>query len=496
MVAKFSFNAAEWIALFPAPVPAGAGPVPGCPPRARDAFAAVRGPLARDALLRGLRPLSRPLQLAAAAQLRIEPWARRANLRLLAMALFAFALFGAVWALDGGRFGRTQLIAGTVAALFAVGLPLIMATTAGYRKSVTVTHSGAGDASADLNRFSMAGAVRWAQLCGIGGGGEGGAEAGKLVQVPSLLVQHDPEDRLCPCALPGCAGGLPAAAGRVRIAEIVLRGVVGFIFISVAVGWTAMITLSREFWGVWWGALLGTFYIVTSLNYNLVNGIGRFATNAPLLRLSLRLHHRAMGLALGDLLARARRALDGSEQDALEGEEPYSQLHACLAEVWRNRHPYLGSYAVALPLAFALQSFVAIINIVAGSCIPAYPIGIMAYTVVLFLFDTTSLVVSNEQISEITDLYLDARREIRELLARADDPASAPAAARLAAHDALLSSYLEASRFMGRLLGYPIDFSAVRTFLLALFTVVIGLWSILRGSGIFITMDFACPINA
>lgn len=59
-------------------------------------------------------------------------------------------------------------------------------------------------------------------------------------------------------------------------------------------------------------------------------------------------------------------------------------------------------------------------------------------------------------------------------------------------HDRVLSSFLEADRYRARFLGFPIDVGVLRTLIVTLFTLAVGLWSVLKGSGLVFTFDNFC----
>jgi hypothetical protein len=60
-------------------------------------------------------------------------------------------------------------------------------------------------------------------------------------------------------------------------------------------------------------------------------------------------------------------------------------------------------------------------------------------------------------------------------------------------HDLLLSSYLEADHLKAKFLGYAVDFGVIRSALATLLTIAIGLYSVLRAVGVFVTVESVCP---
>ncbi|KAI9002849.1 hypothetical protein DFJ74DRAFT_695108 [Hyaloraphidium curvatum] len=129
---------------------------------------------------------------------------------------------------------------------------------------------------------------------------------------------------------------------------------------------------------------------------------------------------------------------------------------------------------------------------VSGGCVPAFiPLQIGYLFLSLFL-DLVNMAAHNSQIADAVDLYRDAQRELRELALPARLSRNATALAALRGHDLVLSSYIEADRLRARILGFGVDYGLVRTLFVTVFTLAFGLWSILRGFGVVVTMDTVC----
>ncbi|KAI9003850.1 hypothetical protein DFJ74DRAFT_693880 [Hyaloraphidium curvatum] len=116
------------------------------------------------------------------------------------------------------------------------------------------------------------------------------------------------------------------------------------------------------------------------------------------------------------------------------------------------------------------------------------------------LIDLVNHAASNAGISSIRDLYRTARLEIRVSLsdpavANATSPDRKAAARTLHAAEAVLASFCDVDAYRARFMGYPVGFGVVRTVLVTLFTVGIGLWSVLRGAGTYVTLQQACTGN-
>ncbi|KAI9022083.1 hypothetical protein DFJ74DRAFT_706977 [Hyaloraphidium curvatum] len=221
--------------------------------------------------------------------------------------------------------------------------------------------------------------------------------------------------------------------------------------------------------------------------------MGRFTTNASLLRLSLRIQRRAMFVALRDFIDSFDRAIFGGEASTeLPDARLYPKLHYRLADTWEKRVPFLVSGRLFLGLVSITFALPTVVNLAVGSCIPAYSVVLLVLLLVVTITDLTHVALSNEQIEKITELYRQAQTGIRDKLVRArrlpPDPARAPLLEALREHDRLLESFREVAGFRGRFLGFVVDFGVLRTFLVTVFTLLVGLWSILRGSIVF-TLD-------
>jgi len=70
--------------------------------------------------------------------------------------------------------------------------------------------------------------------------------------------------------------------------------------------------------------------------------------------------------------------------------------------------------------------------------------------------------------------------------------AAATVAEHLRHHDLLLSSYLEADHLKAKFLGYAVDYGVVRSLLATLFTIAVGLYSVLRAMGLTLAVETIC----
>ncbi|KAI9022056.1 hypothetical protein DFJ74DRAFT_671448 [Hyaloraphidium curvatum] len=164
------------------------------------------------------------------------------------------------------------------------------------------------------------------------------------------------------------------------------------------------------------------------------------------------------------------------------------RLHYLLMRQWKARANQDLAFASQLIIftVFPFLFLCAIPTISTGRCILAwYTITFLLYLVYMFV-NIFNLPARNAAIPSVVALYHDALREIRVLTA--NDP-SGP----LRRHEAVLASFLEVSELRGRVLGFEVTYGTARGLLVTLVTLCVGLWSVLRGLGIFFTVESFCP---
>lgn len=211
------------------------------------------------------------------------------------------------------------------------------------------------------------------------------------------------------------------------------------------------------------------------------------------LKLSSNLHSRALHLALSSFLERLKSHLDGTADSSLpRGPEPYRLLHDNLVPIWSQRttlsHQWKGTYlATVVGLAVVFVG-----NMLAGSCVPVYPLFELLYALIALHLDLLELATSNAEITICTSLYFQALFTLRSLRADYYQPRDSLIRDYLADHEAVLLSLTEAERYRAKFLGFQVGFSTVRTLAVTVFTIGVGLFGVLRGTGIYVTLDVAC----
>ncbi|KAI9024821.1 hypothetical protein DFJ74DRAFT_767362 [Hyaloraphidium curvatum] len=479
-------TAAELLALFPFPPSDRGSADPAAEARAAD-------PVDGRALLAGLddgllRVLSAPqahwpLPRSLGWALGVVQFAA-----ILALYLAASAL------LNDGYFGAAQLWA-------AVGVGAVVFIAEAVRMARVYWDVRAAERAKDLGAIQpyspavnpLCTFVRRNQLLGS--------------QRTSPLVAHRDEDGpLCTCPRKGCSGASAKAAGRAKLVLMPLYTAAFSFLTTVMPNWTLLVTWAPRIWGHGWSAVLMALALACDVYYNflanlflLYDFLGPQNWNAEVLR---RLHRRALVLALDALQAKAESAVESANQgkppELDHGkQEDYVWLHERFAEGWNAAAHTNWFTNLALPL-IVYGSLAAAVNMIVGSCVPGPALSTALMSLLLFAVVLNNAAASNRRIFDARGLYLSARQRLRFLAAECT-PAT-PSDPRwqtggwLRAHcDALSGCLAQAEAGGARLLGFQVGQGTVRTSVVTIVTLAVGMWSVLRGLGITATMEFACP---
>lgn len=491
-MAKFPFSAAEWLTMFPAaPVPP---PYALSRPRSStisDPAASLResDPLTAKALLKALNEASPGLRRMTQHQLAAS-WVAKYIIALgtvyLVLDVPAFAVGGL---LLGGIVPTLQLAVGSVAVMYWLCSVWTVRLLSGWSR--TQFHSFSTK-DADLGGHPLALVARWLQL------------TTKNPQIEpetaSELLSHNSADSLCPCPAKSCAGNVPRNAFRVRIVEVFIPGLAlaAPFFLIFWGGLSAPTAFSTQWWG-------GAIFLVACLYHQWtvsVAAVARTTSNVASLDLSLRLHRRAVHICLSGLLERYETALSSAEVKTPgndEMDERYLTLLPALATAWETRFPIPVSGGPVLFIYGANPVIVAIANIAAGGCVPLYSLLFLLYGFILVIQDLANFSAANAQITSVTRLVTDCRREIRLLLLRAAKHETSPGLAawkeHLERHLTVLGSFENPDSYQAKFLGYPVNYGVLRTVLVTVFTIGVGHWTLLRGAGIRLSLLYACPAS-
>lgn len=444
-----------------------------------------------------------------------------------------FALVGTIWILNNDNlFESKQLIAGTIAvgvSFLSIWCSQVISSCAARRGSRTTQDCE----SASIAPVELL--VRWHQLlCGELNTFENSKSGAKEKDTSSsLLLKHEPNDNLCPCS--ECLRTLPQDIFWDRARRPTALHVYAM-FAGFALGWTPMVQFGSLFWSQPWGIFLGVVFATSIVVYSGNAIIDKWLhPSVPLVRLKGQIYHRASSLALRAFLEKAKADLrcPSSHEQTSDPKDPsdpelFIRLHAGYMARWQESHLeasdlFVFFMVMLMPAAFVVSC---IINLVskhlvlsgipvgrrcpnnqgyflyhqaAGSCMTLWSVAWLLMTVAYSAFSLTTLPIANGQITAITSLYGDAQRALDMLLAQASclpqTPERRDVMTKLSAHSSLLQTFREADRLRAKFLGIPVTWGVVKTFFVTLFTLGVGLWSVLRGVGVFFTLQTVCPVR-
>jgi len=133
-----------------------------------------------------------------------------------------------------------------------------------------------------------------------------------------------------------------------------------------------------------------------------------------------------------------------------------------------------------------------------GQCAPLWSISLFFCAILASSTGLLALPVSNAQITTVTSLYSNAERTLTALLAEASRLPQTPERQQvmngIAWHVSLLQTFEKADRLRAKFLGFPVTWSTVKTYLVTLATVALGLGSLLKGAGVVYTSQSVCPV--
>ncbi|KAI9002093.1 hypothetical protein DFJ74DRAFT_696581 [Hyaloraphidium curvatum] len=318
----------------------------------------------------------------------------------------------------------------------------------------------------DFSGHPYAGVARWTQLLESG---------------PSALTAHDPQDHLCPCPLKSCAGDSADAAAR----EALITGTVALSFEvcgNVLIHWTVIVTFAPVTYTTPWAIFIIVVFCMNLFFQEISTPYPSSIASHPPMDLAKRLRSRAVMLVLRDLLHRERNVVDREAvpTDPLTAEQ-YAILHRELSRTWRSflarsSHPRT-LYATILVLFVGSG----IIYLIGEACVPIWvPIIFAEFTLVL-LRDLALLALWNSSIEQIRLLYASTVVELLSI--------GTPSARR---HADLITAFV-GEDVRGKWMGFLVDFSAVRTAGVTLFTLGVGLYTIFRGLNISFPVSTVCP---
>lgn len=460
-------------------------------------------PITREVLNRELAPYPM-LRFAMNAELALGPLGKRGGLLYTVIYVISLALNGPVYQFNDGRFQTRDLVVMTAMEFFVsivVGVPTNFAA------------KGAYNIHADPEQTVAVSFIRWAQAlyptdAVAETNGEPKLSTGTIGS--ASLFEHIQDDDHCPCPRIECAGGIPIRAGRLLVAEKGFRTISMAYFNWTAALFTSLITFGYFTWRTWYWALLATFMYSWGSVYFLVLGMGIRIASTPLLELTHRLQIRAVKLTLGELFSHLRKQLDSSSHLDSESPQDYSDAMTRFIDIQNQLLPYLSfrthylsagkSWAIIL---IGIALIAEIIFIATGGCLTQWPLTSIIGFIIVFFTDLLNISAGNAKLDELAQVYRSTRNKIREIVwlaSRTDDadgpsPRKTKALGDLAHLDSLLSAYYDTSQYQGKFVGFVVTYGFTRTLFVTFFTLVLGFWTVLKGLGIFVTAEQACPIR-
>jgi hypothetical protein len=180
---------------------------------------------------------------------------------------------------------------------------------------------------------------------------------------------------------------------------------------------------------------------------------------------------------------------------------PFIDLQTQLLPYWRTRTSFVTAGKGGIVYMIALDVFIEIVFVASGGCLTAWPLFQTLTFVTMMVLDLLNVAAANAKLDEMGDVYRATRGRIRELVwmaSRADDvtgpsPRKAAALRDLAHLDDLLSEYADSTPYRGGFLGFKVTYGFIRNLAVTFFTICLGFWTVLRGLGIFVSIEQACP---
>ncbi|KAI9027040.1 hypothetical protein DFJ74DRAFT_662857 [Hyaloraphidium curvatum] len=350
------------------------------------------------------------------------------------------------------------------------------------------------------------GLARWVTLAG---GSKADADPEDPEALPAAvpdglaLLFHDEGNHSCPCPRSSCAGGrLPRGMFAAGIGDAVVSAC-AILLPPLAMLWTPMLSLAGQFWTTPWSASLGALallWLVFATAFGVLSRIGT-TVSLPIIRFQGMLQRRAVGAGLCELLRRLeaqphQQGADGGGAKPVEGAAAaayqYQTIHDHLSRNWFNRYNNTSRTQIVVIAGMSALVASAIITVAVGSCISLWQLLAALTQIAYLVLELVYVSESNLQITAVTDLYRAARTTLR-LLSAACPPPPPELRHQLAAHDAVLSSFLEVDGYRLRAFGTAVSYGSLRGLVATAVTVMLGLWSVGRAAGIGFTVESVCP---
>ncbi|KAI9015576.1 hypothetical protein DFJ74DRAFT_271985 [Hyaloraphidium curvatum] len=414
------------------------------------------------------------------------------GVRNLVVALVGFVVVRLAWILPGYGFGIYRVFTSSAEASRSV------ATDAKAQKDDRRAPA-AEEVLYDSSVYAPL--VRYSQLLADVLRTTTDTEASGACDAVDSLLEHDDSDDLCPCDGSKCLGHIFSYARSFMLAYVVVHALLSQLTFAVSIWWAPAVTLALAVWGTTWSAVLsGVFIAVLTVFYFVGTFSPGVVNNPSIFALEHRLRHRLLALDLQDLVDRFSRALDSESDlsaDVKLGNveaEPYVGLHGQLIADWRSANAISTAPRRMVVVSFSAAALWAVVCIAVGSCIPAFYLVQMIISLWTLVLQALGSAYKNLQPARTAAQYRSAALSLSALAARIPPDRPRLLAAVRAHRDVLLAfSDLDASK--AGFFGVPVTFGTLRAMMVTLVTVAAGLFTVLRATGVYVTMDLACRLS-
>ncbi|KAI9025675.1 hypothetical protein DFJ74DRAFT_705167 [Hyaloraphidium curvatum] len=183
----------------------------------------------------------------------------------------------------------------------------------------------------------------------------------------------------------------------------------------------------------------------------------------------------------------------GAESAATDAETQYAELLPFLAFRWRQNN-VLPQTAAVSTVQVVVELISIVVYVTTGNCIPIYTIVLGAFGPVLLGNALVNAVAGNARITQTSALLRSAALSLKRLIVAVEatqpaTPAGDRIARRVASHVAVLSELAEVRGAETRLLGTPVTGGLSRRLLVGTLTVVFASWTVLRATGVTVTLQ-------
>ncbi|KAI9033392.1 hypothetical protein DFJ74DRAFT_701485 [Hyaloraphidium curvatum] len=173
-----------------------------------------------------------------------------------------------------------------------------------------------------------------------------------------------------------------------------------------------------------------------------------------------------------------------------------SYIHSRLSERWTSAAADVSRSRVVLSLLFGVWVVDCIVYASVSGCIPAWPLASATCVVITLFLDLAMVATINSGPERASKLYTDAAVAASEWALAARRMGDTELAAEASDFASVARGYAGISAARARMFGVPVDWSLLGRLVVTGMTVVIGMWTLLRGAGVVFVLDTFCPLQA